>query len=73
MNPYQHLKNQDISSICVRDIVDLKILLSDWLRAFLPMYQEPDFSHIWDLFKNTANNIKVLYRILEKINHQILQ
>ena len=27
-------KNQAISLICTGDIVDLKILQSDWLRAF---------------------------------------
>ena len=67
MNSYQHSKNQDISAICTRDIVDLKILLSDWLKAFWQIYQEPNFSYISDLRKNTANNINVLYRILKKL------
>ena len=44
-------KNQAFLSICSRDIVDLKILLSDW-----PISQEPDFYQIWDLCTNTAND-----------------
>ena len=46
MNLYQHAKNQGFSSSCSRDIVDLKILQSDWLWAFWPIVQEPDFSQI---------------------------
>ena len=37
-------KNEAISSICSREIVDLKILKSNWLRAFWPISQEQDFS-----------------------------
>ena len=44
MNLYQHAKNQAFSSSCSRDVVDLKILQSDWPRAFWPIAQEPDFS-----------------------------
>ena len=36
MNLYQYAKNEAVSSICSGEIVDLKILKSDWLRAFLP-------------------------------------
>ena len=32
------------------------MLQSDWLRAFWPMSQEPDFSQVWDLCKNTERN-----------------
>ena len=67
MNSYQHSKNQGISATCARDKADLKILLSDWLKTFWPIYQEPDFSYISNLRKNTANNINVLYRILKKL------
>ena len=35
----------------------LKILHTDRLRTFWPISQEPEFSQIWDLCKNTANNI----------------
>ena len=62
-------KNQAFSSLCSRDIVDLKILQSDWSRAFSPLSQEPDFSQVWDLCKNTSNTIKFLYKSnSEKIN-----
>ena len=75
MNLYQHSKNEDISSICSGDIVDLKILQSDWLRAVWQISQEPDFSHIYEFCNNFAifKHYKFLYRInSEKINHQIL-
>ena len=74
MNLYQYAKNQAFSSFCSRDIVNLKILQSDWLTAFWPISQEPDFSQVWDLCKNTANIIKFLYRPnSEKINDSIFQ
>ena len=66
---HQYVKNQAFSSFCSRDIVNLKILQSDWLRAFWPISQEPDFSQVWDLCKNTANITQFLYRPnLEKTN-----
>ena len=69
MNRYEHLKNQAFLSYCSRDIVDLKILLSDWLRAFGPISQEPDFFQKWDLCKITANSMSFHYRPnSEKIN-----
>ena len=40
-----------------RDIVDLKILQSDWPCAFWPISQESKFFQIWDLSKDTATNI----------------
>ena len=50
-------------------IVNLKILQSDWLRAFWPLSQEPEFSQVWDFCKNTTNIVKFLYRPNpEKIN-----
>ena len=37
---------------------------SDWSRptAFWPIPQEPDFSQIWDMNKNTANTINFHYK-----------
>ena len=58
----QHAKDQAFSSFCSRDLVNLKILQSDWPRAFWAIPHKPDFSKVWDLCKNTANNIKLLYR-----------
>ena len=40
VNFYHHAKNVAVSSICSREIVHLKILLSDWLRAFWPISQK---------------------------------
>ena len=66
---YQHSKNQALSLFCSRDIVDLKLLQSDWPSTFWPISQEPDFSQAWDLCKNTTNNIKFLSKPnLVKIN-----
>ena len=43
VNLYQQAKNEAVSSICSGEIVDLKILQSDWLRAFWPISQEKFF------------------------------
>ena len=61
MNQHQHAKNQAFTSFCSSDIIHLKILWSDWLRAFWPILLEPDFSQICDLCNNTADNIKFRY------------
>ena len=57
MNLYQHTKNQAFLLFCSRDVVNLKILESDWPTAFWPISQELDLSQIWDLCKDTVNNI----------------
>ena len=44
VNLYQHAKTEVISSICSGEIVDLKILQSDWMRAIWPISQKHDFS-----------------------------
>ena len=62
INLYQHAKTQAFSSLRSRDIINSKILQSDWLRWFWPISPEPDFSQVWDLCKNTANNMSFLYR-----------
>ena len=41
---YHHAKNEAISSICSGNILDLKILQSDWLRAFWDISLKQDFS-----------------------------
>ena len=74
MNLHQYAKNQAFSSFYSRDIVNLKILQSDWSRTFWPISQEPNFSQVWDFYKNIANIIKFLYRPnSEKRNDQIFQ
>ena len=71
VNLYQHAKNQAVSSIRSGEMVDLKILQSEWLRAFWPISQERDLSQIEDC-RNTANNINFHYRTNSgKINNQI--
>ena len=35
---------------------------SDWLRTFWHISQEPEFSQIWNLCRNTANKINFNYR-----------
>ena len=52
----------------------MKILQSDWLRAFRPISQEQEFSQIWDLCTNTANNTNFHYRAnLVKIKDHFFQ
>lgn len=52
-----------------RVMADLKILQSDCPRAFCHISKEQDFSKIWDLHWNIANNINFDYRPnLEKTN-----
>ena len=46
LNFYQHAKNEAVWSICSREIVDLKTLQSDWLRAFWPISQKKGFFQI---------------------------
>ena len=41
-------KNQAFPSFCSGDIVNLKILQSDWPRAFWPISQKPEFSKVLD-------------------------
>ena len=65
-------KQEAVSSICSGKIFDLKILESDWLRAFWPISLEQDFSQIQVLCRSTANNINFHYRTNSvKINVQI--
>ena len=74
VNLYQHVKNQAISLICSGDKVDKKILQSDWLRAFWPISQEQTFSQIWDMCRNTANNVNFHHRSNSvKCNDHIFQ
>ena len=72
MNLYQHAKNQATSSFCSINVVDLKILQSDWPRALWPISLGPDFSQIWNLRRNGAHNINFNYRPnSEKTNDHI--
>ena len=54
-------KKEAVSSICFGEVINLKMLQSDWLRAFWSNLQKK-ISQIWDLFWNTKNNIKIHYR-----------
>ena len=63
MNMYQHAKNKALSLF--RDIAYLIILQSDWPITFWSISQEPDFSQVWDLCKNTTNNIHFIYCCLQ--------
>ena len=74
MNLYQHAKKPNYLSSRSSNSTDLKILQSDWLRAFRSIPQEPDFSNIRDLYMNIANNINFHYEPnAEKITEQIFQ
>ena len=41
---YRHAKNETVLLICFGEMVDLKILQSEWLRAFWPTSQDVDHS-----------------------------
>ena len=68
VNLYKHAKNEVVSSICFGEIVRLKIMQFDCLRAFWPISQGQDFSQIKDLCRNATNNIHFHYRINSVIN-----
>ena len=71
VNLYQHAKNQAISKICSEDVLIKK---SYWLRTFWPVSQKLEFSQIWYLWSNTANNINFHYRANPvKTNDRIFQ
>ena len=55
VNLYQHAKNETVSSICSREIVDLKILQSDWQRALWPISPEQDFSQYIGFVQEHSN------------------
>ena len=76
MNLYQCAKNQAFSSLCSRDLVNLKILKSDWPRGFwLIVISGIRLLQIWDLCKHTANNMNFHYRPKSEkiINDQFFQ
>ena len=65
-------KNEAVSSICSEEMVGLKIMQSEWLRAFWPISQERDLSQLEDLCKSTANIINFHYRTNSgKINDHV--
>ena len=55
MNLYQYEKNVTVSLPFSGEIVDLKIMQSDLLRAFWTISQEQDLFQRMDLCRNTAN------------------
>ena len=57
VNSTQNASYQAISLICSADMVDWKILQSDWLRIYWSISRGQKFPQIWDLCSNTANNI----------------
>ena len=72
VNLYQYKKNEAVLSICSGEMVNLKFLQYDWLRAFWPIFQERYFLQRYDLYRNTANNVNFHYRTNSvKINDQI--
>ena len=55
-------KSETVSSICSGEMLDLKILQSEWLRAFWPLFQEQNFSQTDNLYWNTGYNINFHYK-----------
>ena len=68
INLNQNEKTHAFSSFYFKDSVNLKIMQSDWSTAFWPLSEEPYFSQVGGLYKNTTNIIKSLYgRSSEKL------
>ena len=57
-NLYQHVQDYDDWPNCSWDIAHLRILQSIWLRSYLLITQEPEFSQIHNLCRQKANNMK---------------
>ena len=70
VNLYQHAKNEAVSSICSGEIVDLKILQSDWLRAFWPISKEQNFHQQQRCCAGTKKIIKIF--IIEQIQRKLI-
>ena len=51
-------KNKCDLVILSGDKYDLRILQSNWLKAFPAITQDQEFPQIWDLYSKTDNNIK---------------
>lgn len=49
-----------------RDIADLRILQSSWLRTFWLTTQEPEFPQVWDLCRHKANKMNFKIEKLKK-------
>ena len=57
LNFYQHEKNEAVSLICSGEINDIKILQSDWLRAFWPTSLIKNLTDINQCLTSPANNV----------------
>ena len=56
------------------DITFYRILQFDWVAAFWPITQEPEFCQIWDWWWNISTNISFHFGLFPgKINHNIFQ
>ena len=65
-------KNDVVSSICSGEMLDFKILQSEWRRTFWPISEEQSFSQIEDLYRNTVNKTNFNYRTNSgQTNYQI--
>ena len=68
----KNTQNEAVSVICSGEMLDLKILQLEWLRAFCPIFLEQNFSQTEDLYRNTVNNTNFHYKTdAEKINEEI--
>ena len=55
-------KSKEIVDLGFQEISYLKAWQSDWPRTFWRKSGEQDFSQIWDLCKDTSNNINFHYK-----------
>ena len=62
INLRTHTKYQVNSSIRPWDIAKLKILHSDWSRAFLSISQELELLQVWKFYREVANGERFHFR-----------
>lgn len=74
MNFHQNAENKAITSFCSGDIVELKFLESDRLRALCSIYHKPNFLQTMNLCRNTKQYVKFYNKTnSKKCNNQIFQ
>ena len=62
INLSKHTKNEGNFSTRSWDTANLKILQSDWLRAFLPISQELELFQVWNFHREVHNDERFHFR-----------
>ena len=73
VNLDQHAKTEAASSIGSGEIADLKILHSDWLRAFWSISQKEEFSQIFKFKKHYFRPMFDPFLSSESVTHNFIR